>query len=479
MKKHLLSFLLLFVIATSLCRAQNPTLWGIATSGGSTGGGTIYKSTSTGTETDKYNFSSGAEGQTASNSLIQASNGLLYGMTTNGGAGVGSIFSYNILNGTYTDLYNFGNGSDGQYSQGSFIQAKNGLLYGMTNEGGGYNKGTIFSYDIITSKETVLHSFGVDTDGAWPFGNLIQANDTLLYGMTPNGGTIDTGNPDYGKGTIFSYNISTGKEIVLHSFGNGADGYYPYGSITQANDSLLYGMTYTGGTNSNYISSGDGTLISYNINTGKETVVHDFGGPSDGAYVVGSLIRINDSLLYGQTIDPGILFSYNINSNKESVVYAFTASAPNGSLMLASDGLLYGTGQAGGAYDYGTIFSYNILTGKDSIIYNFTDTDGAYPDGNLIEVDSNTATGINQLSANNNQLSIYPNPTLGQFTIKLNGNQNGYTVEVYNVVGEKIYESVLSSLQNTIDLNSQPDGMYFVYLKSEEGVEVGKVLVTK
>jgi hypothetical protein len=87
--------------------------------------------------------------------------------------------------------------------------------------------------------------------------------------------------------------------------------------------------------------------------------------------------------------------------------------------------------------------------------------------------------GIKQLVAINNQLSISPNPTSGQFTIKLNGNQNGYTVEVYNEVGEKIEELVLSSLQNTIDLQSQPDGMYFVYLKSEEGVMVGKVMVTK
>jgi photosystem II stability/assembly factor-like uncharacterized protein len=88
-------------------------------------------------------------------------------------------------------------------------------------------------------------------------------------------------------------------------------------------------------------------------------------------------------------------------------------------------------------------------------------------------------TGINQLSVNNNQLSIYPNPTSGQFAIKSNGNQNGYMVEIYNVVGEKIYQSVLSNSQNIINLSSQPDGMYFVYLKSNEGVEVGKVMVTK
>jgi PKD repeat protein len=89
-------------------------------------------------------------------------------------------------------------------------------------------------------------------------------------------------------------------------------------------------------------------------------------------------------------------------------------------------------------------------------------------------------TGINKLSVNsNNQLSIYPNPSSGQFTIKLQGNQNEYTVEAYNVIGEKIYQSVLSNSQNTINLNSQPPGMYLIYVKSDEGVAIGKVILTR
>ncbi len=89
------------------------------------------------------------------------------------------------------------------------------------------------------------------------------------------------------------------------------------------------------------------------------------------------------------------------------------------------------------------------------------------------------ATGINELAANNNNLSIYPNPSSGQFTINLSNNQNVYSVEVYNVMGEKIYQSILSNSQNNINLSTQPTGMYFVYLKSAESVEVGKMLVTK
>jgi hypothetical protein len=91
---------------------------------------------------------------------------------------------------------------------------------------------------------------------------------------------------------------------------------------------------------------------------------------------------------------------------------------------------------------------------------------------------SSGSAGINQLSLSYS-IDVYPNPNSGQFTIKLNYSQNGYTVEIYNMVGEKIYQSVLSNSQNIINLSSQPAGMYFVHLKSEEGVEVGKVLITK
>jgi trimeric autotransporter adhesin len=93
-----------------------------------------------------------------------------------------------------------------------------------------------------------------------------------------------------------------------------------------------------------------------------------------------------------------------------------------------------------------------------------------------------SSAGVNQLSAINNRLSIYPNPSSGQFTINLNSSQNHYTIEVYNVMGEKIYQSVNKSPLGdlgVIDLSAQPAGIYFIYLKSEEEIEVGKIITTK
>src|SRR2546423_1615455 len=65
-----------------------------------------------------------------------------------------------------------------------------------------------------TSNFTVLHFFSDDTNGAIPYGSLIESGSTL-YGMTYSGGN----NPTGGKlGTIFSIDKNTGNETLLHSF---------------------------------------------------------------------------------------------------------------------------------------------------------------------------------------------------------------------------------------------------------------------
>ena len=118
-----------------------------------------------------------------------------------------------------------------------------------------------------------------------------------------------------------------------------------------------------------------------------------------------------------------------------------------------------------------------------------TDINGCLSSDSIV-VNVETCTDIKQALADNGQLTIYPNPTSGQFNIQYNGNQNGYKLEIYNTMGERVYQSIIGALPSPllggegpgvrqIDLTSQPAGLYFVYLKSDESAEVGKVSVTK
>ena len=81
------------------------------------------------------------------------------------------------------------------------MQASDGKLYGMTNMGGSSGVGVIFSFDPSSSIYTKLMDFD-GTNGANPYGSLMQASDGKLYGMTIRGGSN-------GSGVIFSFDPSS------------------------------------------------------------------------------------------------------------------------------------------------------------------------------------------------------------------------------------------------------------------------------
>jgi len=129
---------------------------------------------------------------------VPPNNVMTYRLPSFGGtADSGTIFQCSA-SGTFTTLVNL-NSSTGAYPYGNLIQAFDGNLYGMTQIGGSSNLGTIFK--CTTSGEiTTLVNFN-DTNGANPLSSLIQASDSNLYGTTAAGGAS-------GAGTIFKYTTS-------------------------------------------------------------------------------------------------------------------------------------------------------------------------------------------------------------------------------------------------------------------------------
>ena len=254
--------------------------------------------------------------------------------------------------GTASVVYSFGASGDGAKPYGSLLQASDGNLYGMTEIGGAHNNGVVFKVT-AAGAESVLYSFGASSsDGANPYGNLLQASDGNLYGMTTSGGANSTG-------VVFKITLA-GVESVLHSFGGAGDGANPYGGLVQASDGNLYGLTELGGTNSY------GTVIQVTL-AGTESVLHSFGAAGDGMEPYGSLIQATDGNLYGLTElggghNYGTLIRVTV-TGAESVLHSFGASGdgvePYGSLVQASDGALYGMTVLGGANNLGTVFELN------------------------------------------------------------------------------------------------------------------------
>lgn len=148
-----------------------------------------------------------------------------------------------------TTLHNFaGRPTDGATPYGELVQATDGNFYGTTTEGGaggdcyGGSCGTVFRIT-PSGTLTVLHSFdGSDGDG--PAAELVQGTDGNFYGTTGYGGASN-------DGTAFRITPS-GALTTLYSF-NGSDGSGPYG-LVQGSDGSFYGTTGGGGANNNFIT---------------------------------------------------------------------------------------------------------------------------------------------------------------------------------------------------------------------------------
>jgi uncharacterized repeat protein (TIGR03803 family) len=325
------------------------SLFGISAEGGAAGSGTIFKLVPGISFEVLHGFSGPINGSSAWDGLTAAADGTLYGTAPKGGPGtVGTIFKI-AATGTFTLLTAVPNtGSIGVYPYGSIVEGADGALYGAMIGGGASDAGTI--YKMTTAGVTSLaHSFSAATHGSRPYGRLLAAADGVLYGTASGGG------PNY-KGTLYSYEPIARRFTLLHTF-NGSDGGTPYAGLIEGSDGRLYGTTFAGGAY-NY-----GTVFAFDVAARKLTTLHSFKA-SDGANPYAALIEAANGRLYGTTSggggsNLGTVFSIDRSGAGYTVMHSFKGTdgaAPRAALAQAADSFLYGTTSDGGSTNSGVIF---------------------------------------------------------------------------------------------------------------------------
>ena len=355
---------------------------------------------------------------------VQAANGRVIGMTSGGGAkGHGVIYGYNTATHKDTTRISLGNGgNDGVNPYGSLVQASDGMMYGMTYQGGSYNQGTLFRFNPVTKQDSVLLNFS-GLNGSTPMGSLIQGSDGLLYGTTQNGGSAF-------QGVFFSFNPITYKDSVIFNF-KGPNGSSPASSLVQATNGLLYGLTITGGTNDK------GVLYSFNTITRKDSVMLNFTPATTGSQPNGNLMQASDGFLYGMASggglgSDGVLFRFDPVTGKDSVMLNFSGpngSIPNGGLIQASNGWLYGMTSVGGTNNDGIVFGFNPVTSDDTTVITFNMNNGWNAQGNVIQASNGLLYGITMLGGPSGQGVLFSyNITTGLYSLLVNftgfGNHN-------------------------------------------------------
>ena len=336
---------------------------------------------------DLYNFTGSSDGGYPYAGLVRDAAGNLYGTTYQGGSsGFGVVFKVDTK-GTETVLHSFTGASEGEGPYAGLIQDAAGNLYGTTTYGGSSNCsdgcGVVFEVD-PSGKETVLYGFnGGTTDGCGPAAPLLRDKAGNLYGTTGECGASN-------YGTVFKLSKG-GKETLLHSFAGGtSDGQYPYyGALIMDKAGNLHGVTDSGGV------SGSGTLFKLS-KSGKETLLHGFGGSGDGGLPFGGPVVDKDGNLYGTadiggSADAGIVWKVSKKA-KETVLHSFTGGSSDGAnpiagVILDAKGNLYGQTSGGGTSGDGTVYELN-SKGTLTLLHSFDGSDGKSPWGGLVVRDA-------------------------------------------------------------------------------------------
>jgi uncharacterized repeat protein (TIGR03803 family) len=215
---------------------------------------------------------------------------------------------------------------------------------------------------------------------------------------------------------------------TLHTF-DATDGYQPEAPMIQGADGNFYGTTELGGT------SGLGIVFKM-TRSGKITVLHSFTGyPTDGAFPTAGLVQARNGTLYGTTerggssqacetfsgvFGCGTVFKMTL-SGTLTMLHSFDTTEgalPDGGLVQAGSSL-YGTTSDVATSTFGTVYKIT-PAGVLTTLYNFCSqagcADGAYPASGLVKATDGNLYGTTEQAGTGNGGTVFEITTAGTLT---------------------------------------------------------------
>ena len=355
-----------------------------------------------------------------------------YGANT----GNGGIFTYDpmlqtiqylVSPSTQTGFFNF---------TGRMVHFDGGL-YGIGN-GGQFNMGTIFKYDINANLLTAVYHFGGTGKAAYPITDLIAIDNYNLLGFSS-----DTSSPlNLNSNFIYLFNIAASTVYEWRSLSN-LDGTHIARQIALGTDGFVYASARFGG----YYGCtpiqdyGCGTLIRYRPNDDFFEKLYDF-----------------QNVLVG----PDPYNNYNFF---------------NPGVTLGYDGNIYSTA---GAIDYSYAYQFNIGTKTMIKILDHVDSTMLADNGyfNFVNV-TNGYLDINAESISNIDIKVYPNPATQLVNIELRTEENlgVATFEIFDLVGRRQYKSSYDEKLFQVNVEGLTAGLYCWKYSTAKGTKTGKLLI--
>ena len=410
------------------------------------------------TSTYKMEYNITAYGIQPKGNLLKGSDGKLYGATTLGGTkNFGCFFSFDPVTNTMVNIQNFSN-TIGTVPNADLVEVA-GKIYGTTREGGSNGTGTLFEYTIGINTYVVKKSFTSfpATVGYNPVIGLIVGQNGKLYGQTENG--VLPANSG-----IFEYDITANTLNLVFAFATNADSFR--GGFVEGTSGVFYG--YKG----RY-------LYKLNLNTNTLSTLADFysmaGGDGSGRPLI-----FNNAiycLLDGVSCFGIVKHDIATATNTYNACNA-TTTGPGlyGGIIKGSDNKLYfntNTKAINSSFQHrvARVYELNPTTLATTSLCTIEASMGNFPLGLLTEGGS-AALSINENSFANH-FKIYPNPSNGNFNIEVDDNIIGAKAIIYNILGQKIKDFVLTENVTSQNLNA---GIYIVEINNGK-IKVAKKLI--
>ncbi len=275
-----------------------------------------------------------------------------------------------------------------------------------------------------------------------PSGNVLWAKNA--GGTGPDEGDfvcVDASKNVYVTGSFYSSSIHFGS-TTINNTGNEDVFLAKY----DANGNLVW-VKDIGGTNAEY---------SHNVCT----------DPGGNVYVVGGFLSA--SLTFASvTLTPPVgssdpLFIAEYDGNGTVLCASYLSSGGDDWIGASAD--RFGNVYVGGDFEQ-TIFH----VGPDTLLLQ------GQEDPFVAKYRSACAPEFVPESGNEENISIYPNPSNGIFT--LNSSISNGEIFIYNLMGELVFQSQLNSPAFTIDLSNEASGIYFVHVNTGKELFTRKVIV--
>lgn len=344
-------------------------LYGCLSAGGPSLGGSVFKMDKDSFDIlllREYGFTID-DGNFPFGTLMEGSDGKIYGNTSSGGADfVGVLFSMNKDGSDYEVIHEFSpTKGRSPYYGNQLLEGSDNVIYGTTFRGGNKENGVVYKINMDGSDFGVLYEF--QEEGILPYAGLIELNDKLI-GTTSAGGDSD-------GGTIFSINKTDTAYQNIYDFSRtNQDGFFPTANLIQASDEKVYGHTTLGG------EFGYGAIFTTEFDGSGFNVIYHFE-KSSGSNPTGALLEASDGFFYGNAseggdFNNGVVFRFDSESMDYDILHTFSdigeiGAVPRGSLIESNDGKLYGVAQSGGVFGAGTIFRLNKNGSEMEAIHHF------------------------------------------------------------------------------------------------------------